>query len=261
MLQSCRWGPSTLLVLLQVLMYVLQDVKDKAKAFIKRKMEQLTQEHAAALLSSEQQISALASARNFAERERDELAEQRNQLRQELEVMRAAQPTDASSDLQQRVAEDLARVQSEVETLRAQLVISQRHYAESVDAAAAADAFRQKQLEAEKARCFEELQAERKRAEAALSDARAQFSAALLNSQTAAGSVAAADESAKILAERNAALERESRELLQVTAAAERAFKSFVIFVYTIIIFWHCIGFNILGAGASGKRCHAFALC
>lgn len=197
---------------------MLQDVKDKAKAFIKRKIEQLTQEHAAALLSSQQQIDTLVSARSVAERERDEIAAQRDQLRQELQVLHsaAAPPqTAASSEFAAQISDDLARSQSELESLRAQLVISQRQLAESVDAAAAADAFRQKQLETEKARYSEELQAERKRSEAALSEARAQLSAALVDPQTAA-SAAAADESAKVVAERNAQLERESRELLQV---------------------------------------------
>ena len=203
-------------------MLALQDVKDKAKAFIKRKIEQLTQEHAAALRSSQQQVDDLVSARSVVERERDELAAQRDQLRHELQVLHsAATPphTAASSELAAQLSDDLARCQSELESLRAQLVISQRQYAESVDAAAAADAFRQKQLETERTRCCEELQAERKRTETALSEARAQCSAALVDSQTA-GSVAAADEPAKILAERNVQLERESRELLQVKQTA-----------------------------------------
>jgi hypothetical protein len=208
-------------VLLYIPTLVLQDVKDKAKAFIKRKIEQLTQEHAAALLSSQQQMDALVSARHVAERERDDLAAQRDQLRQQLQVLQAAATppqTAASNEVAAQLSDDLARSQSELESLRAQLVISQRLYAESVDAAAAADAFRQKQLETEKARYSEELQAERKRTETALSEARAQLSAALVDPQTAS-SAAAAHESAKVLAERNAQLERESRELLQVKHA------------------------------------------
>jgi hypothetical protein len=71
--------------------FVAQDVKDKAKAFIKRKIEQLSQEHAAALASCEQQKTLLVSARNLAERERDELIVQRDQMREELrEELRAA---------------------------------------------------------------------------------------------------------------------------------------------------------------------------
>jgi hypothetical protein len=231
-------------------MLVLQDVKDKAKAFIKRKIEQLTQEHAAALLSSQQQIDALVSAKSVAERERDEIAAQRDQLLQELQVLHsAATPpqTAASSEFAAQISDDLARSQSELESLRAQLVISQRQLAESVDAAAAADAFRQKQLETEKARYSEELQAERKRSETALSEARAQLSAALVDPQTAA-SAAAANESAKVVAERNAQLERESRELLQVKQLLAA-------------IAYLCVVCVILVAGSSREGCDAGAVC
>ena len=136
----------------------MQDVKDKAKAFIKRKVEQLTQEHAA-----------------------------------------------------------------EIEVLRAQLLASQRQHAEAVDAASAADIFRQKQLETEKAKHASELQEDRMRAESALSDAQARFSEALAGAKNAALNVTDADEkfaaaleSTRILKDRNDQLERESRQLLQV---------------------------------------------
>jgi hypothetical protein len=207
----------------------LQDVKDKAKAFIKRKVEQLTQEHAAALESFESRISLLTAARNSAERERDELMTQRDQL---LEQLSASASSIHSSSTLPLIApevstaphcEEFDRLRSEVEVLRAQLSMSQRQHAEAVDAASAADIFRQKQLETEKAKYASELQGERMRAESALADAQARFSEALAEAKLAALNVAAADEkvatandSTRILKERNEQLERESRELLQV---------------------------------------------
>jgi len=173
--------------------HLLQDVKDKAKAFIKRKIEQLTQEHAAALASSAQQISDLIAARNLAERERDDVSTQRDELRQQLRASTAAfssasiPPQNASEDeVAARAAEDATHARSELLKLRAELAMSQRKHAEAVDAAEAADAFRQKQLEIEKHRAAEELQAERKRSAAAVSDAETKFLEAIAKTQAAA---------------------------------------------------------------------------
>ncbi len=244
----------------------MQDVKDKAKAFIKRKVEQLTLEHAAVLASHEQQISLLMSARNSAERERDELLAQRDRLREELQASASSTQTASaiplnrlSEDSSARYPEGLDRLCAELDALRTQLFISQRQHSESVDAASAADAFRQKQLETERARFAAELQEERMRAELALSEARSQYSASLaeaklaaLNLTAADEKVASANEATRIITERNAQLERESRELLQVSSVAWTS-PSFAAHprAHYVDIF----------VGPSRKRCYGCALC
>jgi hypothetical protein len=206
---------------------VLQDVKDKAKAFIKRKIEQLSQEHAAVLASCEQQKALLVSACSLAERERDEALAQRDQLCEELRASAATihsasmpSPTASANDFEARDSEEILQAQFELETLRAQLMNSQRQHAEAVDAAAAADAFRQRQLEALKTQFEVQLQSE-------LSDVQARFSAALAETRAFAENATVVEqnadatrEMARILTERNSQLERESRELLQVKLSA-----------------------------------------
>ncbi len=100
--------------------FVAQDVKDKAKAFIKRKIEQLSQEHAAALASCEQQKTLLVSARNIAERERDELIVQRDQMREELRAAAASNhpasapmPTLATCELSKTLTERNCQLERE----------------------------------------------------------------------------------------------------------------------------------------------------
>jgi hypothetical protein len=198
-----------------------QDVKDKAKAFIKRKIDQLTLEHAAALASSEQKISLLTAARDAAERERDErdrlLEEMRSAITQRSAAVLPVEADDSSA------ADDVARERAEVEELRSQLAMVQRQLADAVER----DMCGQKQLESERLKHAAELHAERLRAEVAVRDAQAQFSAAHVDAQTAALSAAAIDESisaakesARITSELNYQLERESRELLQVMGSS-----------------------------------------
>ena len=220
-------------------------MKDKAKAFIKRKVEQLTQDHASALASSEQQISHLICARNLAVRERDELLIERDRLREELRaspssvqstsIMPSSGPPQHSSA---QYSEELDQLRRNLEVLRTELNNSRRQHAEVVDAASAADVFRQKQLDAEKEKHAAELHEVRMRAESAISEVQARFSAALEEAKIAALNVTAADEkvaatneSTRLLTERNVQLERESRELLQVSSV----YSFFAAFVHIAI--------------------------